>query len=206
MRDESTQSESWQVAKLISMSHGAKQKIKLCLKVKGTQIGSWEWTQSHRKAPWRPLASERMSQNVLSRNVNGSRSDPWFTPKFNHFAGAPSLVDINQRVRELSCDRRTDRQTRAHGDHNTCYPHNRRTGKIKLEGHSVERMYLRQRCFDGWVNKTMLKPRIAAAAGRANYAYVGFSRRKFRVPALIRCRRKQSGFGIRTIIRIGLKN
>jgi len=39
---------------------------------------------------------------------------------------------------------------------------------IKLEGHSVERMYLRRRCFDGWVNKTILKPRLAAASGRAN--------------------------------------
>ena len=47
----------------------------------------------------------------------------------------------------------------------------------KLEGHSVERMYLRQRCSDGWVNKTILKPRVAAAAGR-QYVYVGFSRRK----------------------------
>ena len=48
---------------------------------------------------------------------------------------------------------------------------------IKLEGHSVERMYLRQRCFDGSVNKTILKPRLAAAAGHP-YVYVGFSRRK----------------------------
>jgi len=45
------------------------------------------------------------------------------------------------------------------------------------EGHSVERMYLRQRCSDGSVNKTILKPRLAAAAGR-EYVYVGFSRRK----------------------------
>jgi len=29
-------------------------------------------------------------------------------------------------------------------------------------------MYLQQRCFNGWVNKTVLKPRIAAAAGCAN--------------------------------------
>ena len=43
--------------------------------------------------------------------------------------------------------------------------------------HSVERMYLRQRCFDGSVNKTMLKLRLAAAAGR-RYVHVGFSRRK----------------------------
>ena len=49
--------------------------------------------------------------------------------------------------------------------------------KCQLEGHSVERMYLRQRCFDGSVNKTILKPHLAAAAGRQS-VYVGFSRRK----------------------------
>jgi len=38
-------------------------------------------------------------------------------------------------------------------------------------------MYLRQRCSDGAVNKTILKPRLAAAAGR-QYIYVRFSRRK----------------------------
>jgi len=47
----------------------------------------------------------------------------------------------------------------------------------QLEGHSVERMYLRQRCSDGSVNKTILKPHLAAAAGR-QYVYVRFSRRK----------------------------
>jgi len=41
---------------------------------------------------------------------------------------------------------------------------------IKLEGHPVERIYLRQRCFDA------SKPRLAAATG-AQYLYVGFSRR-----------------------------
>ena len=46
-----------------------------------------------------------------------------------------------------------------------------------LEGHSVERMYLRHRCFDSSVNKTILKPCLAAAAGR-QYVYVWFSRRK----------------------------
>ena len=40
----------------------------------------------------------------------------------------------------------------------------------------IERMYLRQKCSDGSVNKTILKPRLAAA-GR-QYVYVGFSRRK----------------------------
>jgi len=50
--------------------------------------------------------------------------------------------------------------------------------KTTVEGHSVERMYLRQRCSDGSVNKTILKPaRLAAAPGR-QYVYVGFSRRK----------------------------
>jgi len=33
---------------------------------------------------------------------------------------------------------------------------------MKLEGHSVERIYLRQRLSDGSVNKTILKPRLAA--------------------------------------------
>jgi len=76
----------------------------------------------------------------------------------------------------------------------------------KLEVHSVERMYLRQRCFDGWVNKTILKSRLAAAAGRANTYMWDFPDVKFRVAALIRYRRKQSGSSIRTIIRIGLKS
>ena len=71
--------------------------------------------------------------------------------------------------------------------------------KKKLEGHSVERMYLRQSCSDGSVNA-----RVAATTGGQ---YVHFPDViKFRVAALIRYRRKQSGFGIRTIIRIGLKN
>ena len=69
---------------------------------------------------------------------------------------------------------------------------------VTRKRHSVKRMYLRQRCFDGWVNKTILKPRVAAAAGRANT--------HFRVPAHRRYRRKQSGSGIWTIIRIGLKS
>jgi len=76
--------------------------------------------------------------------------------------------------------------------------------QYKLEGHSVERNYLRQKCFDGCVNKTVLKPRVAAATGLANTHTWDFpSVIKFRVPALIRYRRKQSGCGIRTIIRIG---
>jgi len=46
-----------------------------------------------------------------------------------------------------------------------------------IEGHSVERIYLRQRSSDGSVNKTILKPRLALAA-RRQYVYVGFPRRK----------------------------
>ena len=49
--------------------------------------------------------------------------------------------------------------------------------KIDKKGHSVERMYLWKRCFDGWVNKTVLNPRVAAAAGRANTYTWDFSRR-----------------------------
>jgi len=41
-------------------------------------------------------------------------------------------------------------------------------------------MYPQQRCSDGSVNKTILKPRLAAAA-RRQYVYVGFSRRKKRL-------------------------
>ena len=49
--------------------------------------------------------------------------------------------------------------------------------KLELEGHSVERMYLRQRCSDAAGNKTILKQCLAAAVGR-QYVYVGFSRLK----------------------------
>jgi len=42
----------------------------------------------------------------------------------------------------------------------------------KLEGHSVERIYLRQRSSDSSVNKTILEPRLALAACR-QYVYVG---------------------------------
>ena len=51
----------------------------------------------------------------------------------------------------------------------------------KLEGHSVERMYLRQSCFDGWLNKTILKTRLAAASSRASTYTWNFSDLKFRV-------------------------
>jgi len=68
--------------------------------------------------------------------------------------------------------------------------------------HSVERISLRQRSSDGSVNKTILKPRLAVAARRQ----WDFTDVKFRIAALIRYRRKQSGSGIRTIIRIGLKS
>jgi len=66
----------------------------------------------------------------------------------------------------------------------------------------MERMYFRQRCFDGWENKNILKPRVAAA----NTHTWDIPDVKFRVPALIRYRRKQSGSGIRIIILIGLKS
>jgi len=71
----------------------------------------------------------------------------------------------------------------------------------KLEGHSVERMYLRQRCSDGSVNKTILKPRLTLVARRQ----WDFPDVKLRVAALIRHRRKQSGSGIQTMIRTGSK-
>jgi len=53
------------------------------------------------------------------------------------------------------------------------------------------------------VNKTTVKPRITAAA---NTYTSDFPDVKFRMPSLIRQRRKQSGSGIRTIIWIGLKS
>jgi len=55
------------------------------------------------------------------------------------------------------------------------------------------------------VNKTILKPRLAAATGANTYMWDFPDVIKFRVAALKRYRRKQSGFGIPTIIRIGLK-
>ena len=57
----------------------------------------------------------------------------------------------------------------------------------KLEGHSdlagsVERMYLRRRCFDGSLNNTIVKPRVAAAAN----AYTSdFTDVKFCVAAIM---------------------
>jgi len=77
----------------------------------------------------------------------------------------------------------------------------------KLEGHSVERMYLRQRCSDGsrWIqpfwNHASLQRRAANT-----YTWDFPDIIKFRVAALIRYLRKKSGFGILTIIRIGLKS
>ena len=99
--------------------------------------------------------------------------------------------------------------------------HAEETHFIKLEGHLVECMYLWQgaptRCFDGSLNKTIVKPRVAAAVGRktvlkprlaaaANTYTSDFPDVKFRVAAIIRQRRKQSSSGILTIIRIGLKS
>jgi len=72
----------------------------------------------------------------------------------------------------------------------------------KLEGHSIERIYLRQRSSHGAVNKTILEPRLALTARRQ----WDFPDVKFRIAALIRYRIKQSGSSIWTIIRIGLKS
>jgi len=41
--------------------------------------------------------------------------------------------------------------------------------QLKLEGHSVERMYLRQSCFDGWLNTTILEPRVPSSVGPRQY-------------------------------------
>ena len=57
----------------------------------------------------------------------------------------------------------------------------------------------------GSVNKTMLKAHLAAVANTPTYTS-DFPDVKFRVAALKWYRRKQSGSGIRTIIRIGLKS
>jgi len=67
---------------------------------------------------------------------------------------------------------------------------------IKLEGHSVEHMYLRQSCFDGslaqW-NHVKTTPRCSGKTYTSDFLNV-----KFRVAALTRYRRKQSSSGIRT--------
>ena len=60
-------------------------------------------------------------------------------------------------------------------------------------------IYLRQRCSDSSVNRTILKSWLAVAA-RQDFPNV-----KFRIAAHIRYRRKQSGSGIRTMMRIRLK-
>ena len=60
---------------------------------------------------------------------------------------------------------------------------------MKLEGHSVEGIYLRQRS-DGLVNKTILKPRLALAA-RRQYVYVGFFRRTIPRSSAIRWQPRQ---------------
>ena len=76
---------------------------------------------------------------------------------------------------------------------------------FKLEGHSVERIYLRQRSSDGSVNKTILKHASLQRQATNTYRWDFPEVIEFRVAALIRYRRKQSGSDIRTIIRIGLK-
>ena len=76
----------------------------------------------------------------------------------------------------------------------------------QLEGHSVERMYHQQRCFDGSLNKTILKPLLTAAVGHktilkphlaaaANTYTSEFPNVKFHVAALKRYQRKQSDIG-----------
>ena len=52
----------------------------------------------------------------------------------------------------------------------------------KVEGHSVERVYLRQMSSDGSVNKTTLKPRLAVAAHH-QHVYEDFHDVKFRIAA-----------------------
>ena len=54
---------------------------------------------------------------------------------------------------------------------------------VKLEVHSVHgaHVYLRQSCFDGRLNKTIVKPRVALASGRANTYAWDFPDVKFRV-------------------------
>jgi len=54
------------------------------------------------------------------------------------------------------------------------------------------------------VNKTILKPCLAAATG-AQYLYVGFSRRN-KIPRCSAYRPEQFGSGIRPVIWIGLKS
>jgi len=54
-----------------------------------------------------------------------------------------------------------------------------------------------------WLSETILKPRVTTAA---NTYTSDFSDVKFRVAARKRYRRKQSGYGIWTVIRIGLKS
>jgi len=125
---------------------------------------------------------------------------------------------IHERERRTDRQRRTDRRTLHDSINRACIASRGKNDVIseklqfhflgELGAHLVERMYLRQRCFNGSVNKTILiLPRLDAAAGR-QYKYVGFSVPdvKFRLAAIIRYRRKQSGSGIRTIIRIGLKS
>jgi len=75
----------------------------------------------------------------------------------------------------------------------------------ELEGHSVERMYLQQRCFDGSVNKTIFK-KVSPQQWVANTYTWDFPYVKFRIAALIRYWRKQYGSGIWTMIRTGLKS
>ena len=75
----------------------------------------------------------------------------------------------------------------------------------KLEMHSVERMYLQQRCSDGsrWI-KPFKTTRQWWMTNTYTWDFPDVI--KCRVAALIRYRRKRSGSSIQTIIRIGLKS
>jgi len=86
-----------------------------------------------------------------------------FCPNLQLQARSTELLPPTWRVlRNLS-----DTETHSTGNNETTKPHG---NKKKLKVHSVERIYLRQRCFDA------SKPRVAASTG-AQYQYVGFSRR-----------------------------
>ena len=61
---------------------------------------------------------------------------------------------------------------------------------FQLVGHSVERIYLRQRSSDGSVNKTILKPRLTLAVCR-QYVYVGFSQRNIPHSSTVRWQPRQ---------------
>jgi len=75
----------------------------------------------------------------------------------------------------------------------------------RLEGHSVERLYLRQRSSDSSVNKTILKPRLALAA-RRQYVYVGFSQSKIPLSSAARWQPIGKAAKFRSLYYIGESN